>query len=181
MAEMKQREAALQWIREYWGGMIAEGATSLWEAYDPAWPKDDPHVDLQADDTAGYQTSLAHGWASGPSYWLMEQVLGIRPTGVGFAQTTIRPDLVDLQWARGAEPTPHGLLKVELSHTHAEHSLHVAVDLPSGVEATVLYPVTPGTGQVLVNGKMAAGTPAENGARVALVLDQGGRYEIHQP
>ena len=179
MAEVNQRAAALQWIREYWGGMIAEGATSFWEAYDPAWPKDGPHVDLQADDTAGYQTSLAHGWASGPSYWLMEQVLGIQPTAPGFAQTTIRPDLIDLQWAHGAEPTPHGLLQVSLSHTHAEHSLHLVVDLPSGIEATVLYPVAPGTGRVLVNGKMQPGTPAENGARVAITLNQGGHYEIH--
>jgi hypothetical protein len=179
MAEMHHREAALAWIREYWGGMIAEGATSFWEAYDPSWPKDDPHVDLQADNTAGYQTSLAHGWASGPSYWLMEQVLGIEPTGPGFAQTTIRPDLVDLQWARGAEPTPHGLLKVDLSHTHAEHSLHLVVDLPEGIEATVLYPAAPGAGPVMVNGTRAVSTPAENGARLAIVLRQGGHYEIH--
>jgi alpha-L-rhamnosidase len=179
MAEMNHRDAALQWIREYWGGMIAEGATSFWEAYDPAWPKDDdPHVDLQADDTAGYRISLAHGWSSGPAYWLMEQVLGIQPTAPGFAQTTIRPDLVDLTWARGGEPTPHGLLAVSLSHTHAQHSLHVTVDLPAGIEATVLYPVTPGTGHVLVNGKMQSGTPAENGARVALVLNHAGQYEI---
>jgi alpha-L-rhamnosidase len=179
MAEMDHRDAALAWIREYWGGMIAEGATSFWEAYDPAWPKDDPHVDLQADDTAGYQTSLAHGWASGPSYWLMEQVLGIQPTAPGFAKTTIRPDLVDLTWARGAEPTPQGLLKVDLSHSHAEHSLHLVIDLPAGVEATVLYPAAPGVGPVLVNGARHASTTAENGTRLALVLDQAGHYEIH--
>jgi alpha-L-rhamnosidase len=179
MAEINHRDAALAWIRTYWGGMIAEGATSFWEAYDPSWPKDDPHVNLQADNTSGYQTSLAHGWASGPSYWLMEQVLGIQPTGAGFAQTTIRPDLVDLTWARGAEPTPHGLLKVDLSHTHAEHSLHLVIDLPAGIEATVLYPAAPGAGPVLVNGARHASTPAENGTRLAIVLNQGGHYEIH--
>jgi hypothetical protein len=54
----------------------------------------------------------------------------------------------------------------------------VTVDLPAGIEAKVLYPVTPGTGHVLVNGKMQSGTPAENGARVALVLHQAGQYEI---
>ena len=179
MAEMNHRDAALDWIREYWGGMIAEGATSFWEAYDPAWPKDDPHVDLQADDTAGYQTSLAHGWASGPSYWLMEQVLGIQPTGPGFAETTIRPDLLGLAWARGAEPTPHGLLQVDLRETHEEHSLHLVVDLPSGVKATVLYPAAPGAGPVLVNGARRPSAPAEGGARMAIVLDQPGHYEIH--
>lgn len=179
MAEMNHREAALKWIREYWGGMIAEGATSFWEAYDPAWPKDDPHVDLQADDEAGYRISLAHGWSSAPSFWLMQQVLGIQPTAPGFAKTTIRPDLVDLEWAKGAEPTPHGLLKVDLRKTHDEHSLHAVIDLPPGVEATVLYPVTPGTGPVLVNGERRNGTPAENGSRVAIVLNQPGQYEIH--
>jgi alpha-L-rhamnosidase len=179
LAEIGHPDAALRWIREYWGGMIGEGATSFWEAYDPAWPKDDPHVDLQADDTSGYRISLAHGWASGPSYWLMEQVLGIQPTAPGFAQTTLRPDLLGLAWARGAEPTPHGLLSVSLSHTHAEHSLHLVVDLPSGIDATVLYPVAPGTGRVLVNGAPRAAAPAENGARLAIHLDQAGHYEIH--
>jgi alpha-L-rhamnosidase len=179
MAEIGHRDAALGWIREYWGGMIAEGATSLWEAYDPSWPKDDPHVDLQADDTAGYRISLAHGWASGPSYWLMEQVLGIQPTAPGFAQTTIRPDLLGLTWAHGGEPTPQGLLQVSLSQKHDEHSLHLVVDLPNGIDATVLYPVAPGTGRVLVNGSAPATTPAENGARIAIALKQGGHYEIH--
>ena len=179
LADINHRDAALAWIREYWGGMIAEGATSFWEAYDPTWPKDDPHVDLQADDTAGYRISLAHGWSSGPSYWLMEQILGIQPTGPGFAQTTIRPDLVNLTWAKGAEPTPHGLLSVDVRHTHDQHSMHLVIDLPAGIEATVLYPLSPGTGHVLVNGAMHPSTPAENGTRVAIVLNQGGHYEIH--
>ena len=181
MAEMHHRAQALAWIREYWGGMIAEGATSFWEAYDPAWPKDDPHVDLQADDTAGYRISLAHGWSSGPAFWLMEQVLGIRPTAPGFAETTIRPDLIDLAWARGAEPTPHGLLHVDLSKSAGKSGLHVVVDLPPGVRATVLYPVTSGATTVLVNGKSEQGTAAENGARVAIVLDHAGRFTLDNP
>jgi alpha-L-rhamnosidase len=175
MAEMNHREAALQWIREYWGGMIAEGATSFWEAYDPAWPKRDPHVDLQADDTTGYQTSLAHGWSSAPSFWLMEQVLGIQPTAPGFAKTTIRPDLTDLEWARGAQPTPHGLLKVDLKKAPA---LTASIDLPSGVEATVLFPVSGGADHVMVNGAAKPGAPAENGTRLAVTLNQPGHYEI---
>jgi hypothetical protein len=42
IARIDHRDAALAWIREYWGGMIDEGATSFWEAYDPAWPKPRP-------------------------------------------------------------------------------------------------------------------------------------------
>jgi hypothetical protein len=176
MAEIGHRQAALDWIREYWGGMIHEGATSFWEAYDPAWPKDDPHVDLQADDTAGYRISLAHGWSSGPTYWLMEQVLGIQPTGPGFATVTIRPDLMDLEWAKGGEPTPHGLLTVDLT---TEHGLTATLNVPDGVTATVLFPVKAGTQQVLVNGKAARGRFVEGGKRIAVEVKPG-RSEIKE-
>ncbi|MGA8163170.1 MAG: alpha-L-rhamnosidase C-terminal domain-containing protein [Acidobacteriaceae bacterium] len=176
MAEMGHRQAALDWIREYWGGMIHEGATSFWEAYDPSWPKDDPHVDLQADDTAGYRISLAHGWSSGPTYWLMEQVLGIQPTGPGFATVTIRPDLLDLEWAKGKEPTPHGMLTVSLTK---EHGLTAMVDVPEGVTATVEFPVRAGTQQVLVNGKAERGRFVEGGKRIAVEV-KAGRSEVRE-
>jgi alpha-L-rhamnosidase len=175
MAQMDHRAEALRWIRAYWGGMIAEGATSFWEAYDPSWPKDNPHVDLQADGRTGYFVSLAHGWSAGPAYWLMEQVLGIRPTAPGFSQATIRPDLIDLDWARGAEPTPHGLLKIDL---RKQDTLTAAIDLPSGVEATVLFPVVRGADQILVNGTAHTGTATEDGTRIAIVLSSAGHYEL---
>ena len=177
LARIGHRADALAWIRTYWGGMINEGATSFWEAYDPAWPKDDPHVDLQADNTAGYRISLAHGWSSAPAYWLLDQVLGIVPTASGFSQTTIRPDLLDLDWARGGEPTPNGLLKVDLKK--GDHGLDAAIDLPAGIDATILFPVPAGANHVLVNGKPQTGTPAENGARLAFHLAQPGHYDLH--
>jgi hypothetical protein len=155
MAEMGHRDAAVKWIREYWGGMVDEGATSFWEAYDPSWYHEDFHSSLQADNRSGYFVSLAHGWSAGPTAWLMEQVLGIEPTGAGFSTVDIRPDLVDLEWARGAEPTPHGLLK-----------------------ARVLVPVSGAGAQVLVNGSAASTTTAENGARGAVTLDRAGHYEL---
>jgi hypothetical protein len=176
MAKMDHRADALKWIREYWGGMIDEGATSFWEAYDPSWPKNNPHVDLQADGRAGYFVSLAHGWSAGPTYWLMEQVLGIRPMADGFSKTTIRPDLIDLKWARGQEPTPHGLLKVDLRD---QNGMVAAIDLPRGVDATVLFPVTKGAESVSVNGAPRKGPLAENGSRMAIRLDQAGHYELH--
>jgi alpha-L-rhamnosidase len=177
LARIDHRADALKWIRTYWGGMIDEGATSFWEAYDPSWPKTDPHVDLQADDTAGYRISLAHGWSSAPTWWLMEQVLGIVPTAPGFTRVTLRPDLLDLDWARGAEPTPNGLLKVDL-HKEGDHGLRAAIDIPDGVSATVLFPVEAGKKEITVNGASKTGTSAENGARLAIRLDKPGHYEL---
>ena len=176
MAETGHRPEALAWIRQYWGGMMAEGATSFWEAYYPSWPKNNFHASLQADDGTGYFVSLAHGWSTGPTPWLMEQILGIQPTAGGFSQVTIRPDLAGLAWAKGAEPTPNGLLKVDL---HASPTLQTVIDLPPNEEATVLMPVQHSGQAVMVNGKAATDVkPAENGTRVAVMLLQPGVYEL---
>ena len=78
MAAHGHAREALDWIRKYWGGMLAEGATSFWETYDLRWPKTNFHLSLQADGTSGYFVSLAHGWSSGPTAWLTENVLGSR-------------------------------------------------------------------------------------------------------
>jgi hypothetical protein len=173
MAEMGHRDAALKWIRQYWGGMVDEGATSFWEGYDPSWYHEDFHSSLQADNRSGYFVSLAHGWSAGPTAWLMEQVLGIQPTGPGFSTVDIRPDVVDLEWARGAEPTPHGLLKVD-----AKKGGPIVVDVPEGVKARVLVPVSGAGAQVLVNGAAATSTAEENAARAAVMLDHAGHYEL---
>lgn len=176
MADVGHRQAALDWIRTYWGGMLNEGATSFWEAYDPEWPKGNFHASLQADGSSGYFVSLAHGWSAGPTAWLMEQVLGIQPTGPGFSTTSIRPDLVDLAWAKGSEPTPHGLLKVDAQREGA--GVAIAVDIPDGVVAHVSVPVTSPGQHVLVNGTAQKATPAEGGKRMVVTLASAGHYTL---
>jgi hypothetical protein len=176
MAEMGHRDAALKWIRQYWGGMVDEGATSFWEAYDPSWYREDFHAALESDNRSGYFVSLAHGWSSGPTAWMMEQVLGIQPTGAGFSTVDIRPDLVDLDWARGGEPTPHGLLKVDVKKS--DGGLAIAVDVPEGVVARVSVPVTRASTQVTVNGGLVNAVSAENGARAIVALDHAGHFEL---
>ncbi|MES2394205.1 MAG: alpha-L-rhamnosidase C-terminal domain-containing protein [Acidobacteriota bacterium] len=175
MAKMGHREEALSWLRAYWGGMLAEGATSYWEAYDPDWFKSDFHSSLQADGRSGYFVSLAHGWSSGATPWLMEQVLGIQSRGAGFSEVSLRPDLLGLQWARGAEPTPQGLLKVEMK-SEGLGGMALTVDLPAGVKARVAVPVSHAGAGVQVNGHPVTSTAAEAGTRAIVVLDEAGHY-----
>ncbi|HZY63884.1 MAG TPA: alpha-L-rhamnosidase C-terminal domain-containing protein [Edaphobacter sp.] len=176
MADMGHRKDALEWIRQYWGGMIQEGATSFWEGYDPSWYKGDFHASLQADNGSGYFVSLAHGWSSGPTVWLMEEVLGIQPTGPGFSTVNIRPDLVDLSWAKGGEPTPHGTLKVDARKDGATTS--VTIDLPPNVTAKVSVPVNTSSATVLMNGTVQQATSAENGTRKIVTLNKAGHYAL---
>jgi hypothetical protein len=154
-------------MRRYWGGMLDEGATSFWEAYDPHWPKQDFHAALEADNKRGYYVSLAHGWASGPTAWLMSEILGIQPTGPGFAEVTIRPDLADLTFARGAEPTPHGLLRVDATPAT------ITIDLPPATIARLSLPFAP-TQPVRQNGRPIHPQPDNN--RSLIRLDQPGHY-----
>lgn len=171
MAKMGHRKEALEWIRTYWGGMVEEGATSFWEAYDPSWYKEDFHSSLQSDNRSGYFVSLAHGWSSGPTAWLMEETLGIHATGAGFATVDIRPELMGLGWVKGAEPTPQGLLKVEMKPGV------VVVDVPEGVKARVFVPVARGAA-VKVNGKTATSEPAEGGSRAVVTIEKAGHYSL---
>ena len=127
--------AALRVARNCWGGMLDEGATTCWEAYDPYWPKQDFHSNLYSDRIQGYFVSLCHGWSSGPTSWLTERVLGVRPTSGGFKTAEIAPDLGDLTWAEGGVPTPRGLIFVRAEKRGVRTS--VALALPPGVTAMV--------------------------------------------
>lgn len=142
---------AVNFIRSYWGGMLAEGATSWWEGYDPSWDKNNFHVHLQADDGTGYFVSLSHGWSAGPTNFLTERVLGIRSTGEGFKTCVVAPELGDLQWVSGGVPTPNGVLRVRAAR--AVGGLTVTVEVPKGVSATVV----PGGTIAQADGKPASG------------------------
>ncbi|MDR3793463.1 MAG: alpha-L-rhamnosidase [Terracidiphilus sp.] len=194
MARLNRRREALDWMRAYWGGMLAEGATSLWEAYDLHQPKDNPHAHLQADGRTGYFVSLAHGWSAGPTSWLMEEILGVHAASPGYARTIIRPDLAGLDWAEGAIPTPHGLIRVSmrvpqvprtwgpgkatLSSTQKKLSPLLTLTLPSGVEAELLAPLPHANAKLQLNGKPASYTPAEDGARASLTLRGPGKFSL---
>jgi hypothetical protein len=177
MAKMGHRAEALNWIRQYWGGMVNEGATSFWEGYDPSWYKGSGfHASLQADGMSGYGVSLAHGWSTGVTPWLMEQILGIQARGQGFSEVDIRPDLIDLQWAKGGEPTPRGMLGVSIHKT--ESNSVTTIDLPPGTIAHVSVPVYLPNAEVTVNGHIQPSLLSENGKRAIVTLTEAGRYEV---
>jgi len=171
MAQLGHRVEAVRWLRDFWGGMIAEGATSFWESYDPRWTKRHFHTGLQADGLAGYYVSLAHGWSGGPTAWLSEQLLGVRARGAGFRTVTIEPQLVGLPWIEGTVPTPHGPIRLRAE------SGKTVLDLPGDVDATVLIKAS-GNAAILVNGApVASRTAATTGYRT-IEIRQAGHYEI---
>lgn len=130
MAKAGNYQGAVDIIREYWGGMLDLGATTFWEDFNLDWiensscideivpeGKNDIHGDFGDYCYKGYRHSLCHGWASGPTSWLSEYVLGIKVLEPGCKVVKIEPHLCDLDWAEGTFPTPYGIISVK--HTKA--------------------------------------------------------------
>lgn len=100
-------------------------------------------------------TSLAHGWSTGIVPLMQNYVLGVRPTGVGFATFEVKPVVSGglLRWARGVVATPAGAIGVDWSLTDGS-ALSLTVETPEGEDAqgTVYVPVLEGATQVTVDG-----------------------------
>jgi alpha-L-rhamnosidase len=141
MSALGHTPEALEFVRWYWGGMLAEGATSTWEGYDPRWPKEQFHRFLQADNGRGYFVSLAHGWSAGVTTWLTQAILGVRPLEPGMRRVSIHPELADLTWVRGKVPTPRG--PIEVSVRREGTALRADVALPPGTRAEFALPGQP--------------------------------------
>jgi hypothetical protein len=146
MAKAGNYEGAMQVIRDFWGGMLDMGATSFWEDFNIDWlpnaapidelvpeGKKDIHGDFGAYCYEGFRHSLCHGWASGPTAWMIEHVLGVEVAEAGGKVVRITPHLGDLQWAKGSFPTPYG--DITISHERkADGSVKSKIDAPRGVK-----------------------------------------------
>ncbi len=100
----------LQEMRNYWGGMLREGATSFWEKYVPT-ETGTQHLAMYGRP---YGKSLCHAWGASPVYLLGKYYLGVKPTKPGYEEYEVRPALGDLEWMKGDVPTPHGMIHVEM-------------------------------------------------------------------
>ena len=136
----------LDLIRTYWGGMLDAGATTFWEGFDIDWMinagridelvpegKVDIHADCGDYCYQGLRHSLCHGWASGPTAWLTEHVLGLAPVAPGFERMTVSPHLAGLDFARGTLPTPHGIVTV-CHERRPDGEIETKIDAPKGIE-----------------------------------------------
>ena len=140
--DLGRPQDGLDLIRRYWGAMMERGTTTMWEQFDPAMPTDMNRV----LNWTPY-LSFSHGWSTGPTSFLSEYVLGVRPTSGGMKTVEIVPFLGDLAWADGAVPAPQGLISVKASKVSG--GLAVTLGLPAGVDAQVGLPGS----AVSVNGR----------------------------
>ena len=150
MALAGNYQGALDVIRTYWGAMLDVGATTFWEDFNMEWLPDagridelvpagkkDIHGNYGAYCYQGFRHSLCHGWASGPTSWLSEYVLGVQVVEPGCRTVRIIPHLGDLEWVEGTFPTPYGVIEIRhekgadgrvISHINAPEEIRVCMD-----------------------------------------------------
>lgn len=150
LAQSGEYNQAMNIIRQYWGGMLRLGATTFWEDFNLDWTrnaaridefvpegKDDIHRDFGSYCYPSFRHSFCHGWASGPTAWMIRHILGIEVIEPGCKTLRITPHLGNLEWAEGAFPTPQGIVTVK--HTKGKDGkVHTEVKAPEGVQIDII-------------------------------------------
>ncbi|RAK89297.1 Six-hairpin glycosidase [Aspergillus costaricaensis CBS 115574] len=119
-------------LDQLWAAMVTQDEYYTGTTWEYLYPDGRPGLDLY--------TSHAHPWAAAPTYVLSEYVLGVQATSAGFSDWEFRPAMLDVNvsWARGRVPTPHGAIQASwrLNGT----SVQLSVCGPSGTEGVVSVP-----------------------------------------
>lgn len=125
-------------IRDYWGGMLARGATTWWEVFDPTTPSwVYPHTFL--GNTATFECdwipiSACHGWSNVPGYAIPRYLLGVDLSQICEKRIVIRPALPE-HWKRVsyAVPTEGGMLRLHYHQRNNKTQVEVLA-CPDGIE-----------------------------------------------
>lgn len=140
---------ALSMLKDYYGGMIKLGATTFWEDFDLKWTKNacgldrlpkegqkDIHGDFGRFCYVGFRHSLCHGWAAGVIPYIVENIAGIKESGIGCKSFIIEPHLSDIKNIKVVYPTPYGPLTVE--HMAEENGkVHTDIMAPKEVKTVI--------------------------------------------
>ena len=125
LCEIGRTEAAQNYISAYWGGMLREGATSVWEAYDPT-ERGAAHYAMYGSP---YGKSLCHAWGSGPILILCRYVAGVSVTGADGTAFRVAPQ--PGRWDSFTARVPVGDGEVTVSYN--KPSITVCANVPGGV------------------------------------------------
>ncbi|PBP21174.1 alpha-L-rhamnosidase [Diplocarpon rosae] len=122
--------SALEEIRRLYGWMAThDPQVTMWEGIGP-----------DGRPYEGGFTSMAHGWSTGIVPALTNYVLGVTPSGPGFATWSVKPIPGDVAWAKGVVPTPHGPIRVSWTRREPEGSFFLQVTGPAGTRGVVSVP-----------------------------------------
>ena len=137
-----EQESAFTLMKRFWGWMLDQDpGSTFWE-----------HVQPSGNPNLQQFSSLAHGWATGPTVSLSTQVLGVSPTAAGFKRFAVAPHPGGLRWAEGVVPTPHG--KARVAWRQHGDGFAITLSAPGGTRPTVTVPTAGRRVRVTVDGRL---------------------------
>jgi alpha-L-rhamnosidase len=134
LGDAGQTGEAMGLIRERYGDLLAQGATTWWELFTPNQTR---------------SNSLSHAWGGSPTWFLSSHVLG--GTATGPAEWRVAPHPGNLTYAQGSVPLGTDVLGIDWQHPQCG-KLELTVNAPAGSEGSVLLPVTRHDAKVTLNG-----------------------------
>ncbi len=126
-------------LREYWGSMINDGATSFWEEYIPGKPWQE-QLSMYGNK---YGKSLCHAWGASPLYLIGRYFLGVRPLSCGYETFEVCPRLEGFSELEARVPVKGGSVIIRKK----DNLLQVSADRAGGTLRTSSgeYELIPGT------------------------------------
>ncbi len=84
-----KHKEVLKRMKEYWGGILSEGALTIWEEYNPKQHGKE-HYEMYGDP---YGKSLCHAWGASPIYMIGRYFMGVETTDVAYRTFQVKPDI----------------------------------------------------------------------------------------
>lgn len=108
LCELGEYERVYRAIREYWGGMLGEGATTFWEQYDPRQTGPEKYAMYGRK----FGKSLCHAWGASPLYLIARYFVGLTPLTDGYGMYRLEPHLEGIGNFKAVFPLGEGSLRI---------------------------------------------------------------------
>lgn len=89
LCKMNHLEEVFSQMKQYWGGMLKQGAVTFWEEYNPNIPQNEQY-DMYGDK---FGKSLCHAWSASPIYLLARYFVGLEVVDPIKGEYEIHPHL----------------------------------------------------------------------------------------
>lgn len=110
-----ETQLVLEEMKKYWGGMINEGATTFWEAYNPSEKGEEKYAMYGRK----FGKSLCHTWGASPIFLIGRYVVGLRPVKHG-QEFRITPELSGLDYFKAKIPLALGTVEIYMDRKKIE-------------------------------------------------------------
>ncbi|HLF88817.1 MAG TPA: hypothetical protein VI451_07745 [Anaerolineales bacterium] len=119
LAQAGRIQDALDLIHLYYGYLLDNGATTLWERF---------------DSNQDHQTSLSHGWGGAPTWFLTTHVAGLQQTSLNSWRAT--PILGTFDTLSSTLPLPNGILQISWQTAACQTTL--TIQAPEDTEGELI-------------------------------------------